>query len=38
MRRPLCLLALCAPALAEDWYVDAVNGDDANAGTSAADA
>ena len=34
----LATLPLCAPCLASDWYVDAVNGNDANGGTSAQDA
>lgn len=32
------LLCCASPALADDWYVDAAHGDDANGGTSAADA
>ncbi|MCP3916592.1 MAG: DUF1565 domain-containing protein [bacterium] len=34
----LATLPLSAPCLASDWYVDAVNGDNSNGGTSAQDA
>src|SRR2546421_9502159 len=38
VRASLLLVALAAPCLAGDWYVDVVNGSDANPGTSPASA
>ncbi len=34
----IAALVLSSPAVANDWYVDAVNGDDGNGGTSPTDA